>query len=115
MSEGALDRSFLAELLDGDRDFGQELAAAFDEASNQWLQQGRLACGSGDAQQAARAFHTLKGSAGSVGLSRVRKLAMRLEGAAKEGDLQLCRSEFGELERQVKEGRDLLAEFLAQL
>jgi HPt (histidine-containing phosphotransfer) domain-containing protein len=115
MSQGPLDRDFLDELLDGDREFGQELLAAFDDASNQWLTEARAACQSGDTPKAVRAFHTLKGSAGSVGLSEVREVASDLEIRAKEGDLNACAAGLEQLDRRVQEGRALLADFLGSL
>jgi HPt (histidine-containing phosphotransfer) domain-containing protein len=110
-----LDREFLDELLDGDREFGGELFAAFDEASSQWLREAAAACRSGDVEQASRAFHTLKGSAGSVGLVSVRELAKDLERLAKAGDLPACAPRLAELVDRVKEGRAELSGFLESL
>jgi HPt (histidine-containing phosphotransfer) domain-containing protein len=115
MNRGALDREFLVELLEGDREFGQELLAAFVEASTQWLKEGRSACLGSDPTLAARAFHTLKGSAGSVGLASVRALALQLEDAAKQGRLDLCADRLAELEAEITRGQTELAEFLESL
>jgi two-component system sensor histidine kinase/response regulator len=110
-----LDRDFLDELIDGDREFGGQLFLAFEEASDNWLGQASEACRTGDHEQASRAFHTLKGSAASVGLTLVRDLARDLEGLAKQNDLQACSPRIADLEVKVREGRTLLADFLACL
>lgn len=111
----ALDREFLDELLDGDREFGAELFEAFDEASRQWLGEAESACRDGNVGQATRAFHTLKGSAASVGLTGLRDLSKDLESLAKEGNLAACAPRLGELDALVQEGRGLLAGFLESL
>lgn len=111
-SDKALDHRFLDELLDGDREFAWELFLAFREASSGWLDKARAACSEGHSVQAAQAFHTLKGSAGSVGLGPLRELAMECEGLAKEGQLSDCLARFQDLEAAAEEGRDLLAAYL---
>jgi HPt (histidine-containing phosphotransfer) domain-containing protein len=111
----ALDREFLDELLDGDREFAEELFEAFQQAADQWLQEARVACSSGDAQQASRAFHTLKGSAGSVGLTALRELARDLEHLARDGELASCAGRQLELEERLQEGKSLLAGYLESL
>lgn len=112
MSLSPLDRDFLDELLDGDREFGGELLQAFSDSTEHWLSQAAQACDGGDADQAMRAFHTLKGSAASVGLIQVRSLARDLELLAKERRLSLCGPQLPELRFRVETGRRLLAEFL---
>ena len=111
----ALDKEFLDELLDGDREFGAELFEAFDEASSQWLGEAASACREGNVVQATRAFHTLKGSAAAVGLTGLRDLSKELESLAKDGNLAVCAPRLGELEALVQEGRSLLAGFLESL
>ena len=113
-SAEALDRSFLDALIDGDREFAWELFLAFREASSGWLDKARAACSEGNPVQAAQAFHTLKGAAGSVGLGELRDLAMQCEGLAKEGDLGACLERFTALEAAAETGRDLLAAYLDQ-
>ncbi len=110
-----LDTAFLDELLDGDRDFGDELFAAFEEASTQWVTEAAAACGEGKAEQAIRAFHTLKGSAASVGLVDLRDLAKELERLAKADELSACAARLDDLRRLVEQGRTLLSRFLESL
>lgn len=112
MSLSPLDRDFLDELLDGDREFGGELLQAFSDSTDHWLAQASQACATGDVPQAVRAFHTLKGSAASVGLIAVRSLARDLELLSKEQRLSLCGPQLPELRSRVQTGRRLLAEFL---
>lgn len=111
----ALDRVFLDELLDGDREFGEELFQAFAEASRQWLSEARTACQDGNVAQATRAFHTLKGSASSVGLVLLRDLARELEMLSRESNLTACAARLDELEALAKQGRGLLTAFLETL
>ena len=110
-----LDRTFLDELLDGDREFAEELFQAFDDASGQWLAEADVACREGDQAQATRAFHTLKGSAASVGLLVLRDLARELEMLSKDNNLAACASRLDELRGLVTQGRSLLDEFLESL
>lgn len=111
-SAEALDREFLGELLDGDRQFAWELFLAFREASSHWLEKARTACTEGNSGQATQAFHSLKGSAGSVGLERLRELAGRCEALSKEGALSESLSLFSALEAAAEQGRELLAAYL---
>lgn len=114
-SAEGLDRSFLDALIDGDREFAWELFLAFREASRGWLDKARAACSEGNSAQAAQAFHTLKGAAGSVGLGELRELALSCEGLAKEGALAACLERFTALEAAAENGRDLLAAYLDQM
>lgn len=111
----SLDSVFLAELLDGDREFGAQLFQTFAEASEQWIREADDACQRGDVEQATRAFHTLKGSAASVGLIAVRDLARELETDARGGRMEVCAPRLGELSNLVSDGRALLANFLDSL
>lgn len=115
MATGLLDRDFLHELIDGDREFGAELLSTFEEASGHWLKVARDACDSADATEAVRAFHTLKGSAASVGLLDLREAALTLERLAKEGDVESCAAGLDALQNHVMEGRGLLRDFLRGL
>lgn len=107
-----LDRDFLDELLDGDREFAWELFLAFREATSSWLSKARAACSEGNSGLAAQAFHTLRGSAGSVGLEDLRQKAMECEGLAKEGDLEGCLTRLEILEAATEDGRAALAAYL---
>lgn len=107
-----LDRSFLDELLDGDREFAWELFLAFRETSSSWLSKARVACSEGNSGLATQAFHTLRGSAGSVGLGDLRHKAAECEFLAKEGDLSACLSHLEKLEVAAEEGRAALAAYL---
>lgn len=107
-----LDREFLDELLDGDLEFGGELFETFEEASIAWVEEARTACQSGDVERAARAFHTLKGSAAAVGLTQLCEVARQFELWAKEGQVCECAQRLPELESQLRHGQALLTEFL---
>lgn len=113
MSLSPLDREFLDELIDGDLEFGGELLEAFEEAGEQCLNEAEAACREGDIEKAVRAFHTLKGSAASVGLPLLCAKSVELEALAKACELAQCAAGLPELEVHVHEGRRLLAQFLA--
>lgn len=115
LSSSPLDQRFLDELLEGDREFGGELFQTFELAAAQWLELARVSCQTGDREAAVRAFHTLKGSAGSVGLSELRELSLRCEQRAKEGDLSGCAAHLTEVSECVEVGRKLLAEYLEKI
>jgi HPt (histidine-containing phosphotransfer) domain-containing protein len=115
VSDPGLDRTFLDELLDGDREFAAELVATFEQAARQWLGTARRACAASQAQEAVRAFHTLKGSAGSVGLPELRELARMCEALARDGDLESSGDLVAMLELRVEEGLRLLEAYLESL
>lgn len=115
MSQGGLDQAFLGDLLEGDRDFGVQLLEAFEEASAQWLQLASEACQAWNSSDAVRAFHSMKGSAASVGLRCLRDLSRELEQSALDGDLETCQRRLADLRERVAWGRAALANFLETL
>ncbi|MGI6783403.1 MAG: CHASE domain-containing protein [Aminivibrio sp.] len=93
------DPEFLLENLGGDREAVADILADFAAEIPAELAAIRERAGAGDAEQAARHAHTLKGAAGGIGGEKVRELAFRAEKAGREGDLEALLSLLPELEQ----------------
>lgn len=115
MSAGAIDEAFLDELLDGDREFAEELFATFSDSSASCLEEGGASLSSGDQETSFRLFHTLKGAAASVGLLDVRDVAKEIEHLARSGDLEGCSQRLDALRKAIGQGETLLAGYLERL
>ena len=115
MSSSDLDRPFLDELLEGDREFAEELFQTFFESANSCLEQAQAMLSSSDSENVFRPFHTLKGASASVGLTSVKELASELEKKARQNDLAFCSENLPALKTSVEEGRKLLDSYLSQL
>ena len=80
---------FIAALdsIDGDKGLFEELMGLFLEDYPQRLEEIEAALEKGDSDATERAAHTLKGAAGSLGLSRIQKRALQLEEQGRASDL----------------------------
>lgn len=78
-----LDLEFLDELLDGDKEFAEELFQTYHESAGASLAEARQMLIDGNAD-AYRPFHTLKGASASVGLTGLRELAKTLRSSRRE-------------------------------
>ena len=114
-AEPGIDTGFLDELLEGDKEFAEELFDTFFDSAASCLEQARSLVSAGDIESAFRPFHTLKGASASVGLNSVKELASNLEQRARQGDLAGCSDELPALSSAVERGRDLLQGYLASL
>lgn len=110
-----LDQEFLAELLDGDREFAVELFDSYHESADNCMAEARRLLAAGDWQNAYRPFHTLKGASASVGLSDMRLLAQDLENRARAGELSHCQEALGRLERELEAAKRALKDYLEAL
>lgn len=115
MSEPGIDSGFLDELLEGDREFAEELFETFFDSAASCLEQAQAMIDSGSVENAFRPFHTLKGASASVGLTRVKELASDLEQRARQGDLSGCAEEMPAVVSSVENGRELLQGYLDSL
>lgn len=114
MSAG-FDIEFLDELLDGDREFAEELFTTFSESAEDCLSKGGAALAAGDRETSFRIFHTLKGAAASVGLNDVRDVAKEFETSAKAGELTRCQEMLEKLRGELDRGNTLLRGYLENL
>lgn len=114
-SAAKLDTEFLEELLDGDREFAVELFQTYHDSADTSLDDAEQLLLKGDADNAYRPFHTLKGASASVGLVGMRELAREFELKAKEGRLDLCREGLDDLRIAVGEAKGALQGYLETL
>jgi len=110
-----LDTAFLEELLDGDKEFAQELFETYCESADTALLDAERLLAANDLEKSFRPFHTLKGASASVGLLNMQETARRLEVAAKAGEIQNCQAQLPGLRLAVEDAKRLLNEYLAAL
>lgn len=112
MDGPTLDEAVLARLRalneEGEPDLVEEVLGLFLDDAPPRVEELVNAVAAGDAGQAARAAHALKGAAGNIGAGRVQAAAHRIEAAAKGGDLEeaaaaltLLRAEFDALIAEI--------------
>lgn len=107
-----LDRALMARRLGGDCQQLPRLLALFLGQCGQWLTSLRHVGAAAGGQSLALLAHTIKGSAGLLGLDAVRALAMELEQQAQHGgpvDDELLASLVGQLQQLTDEGQQWLA------
>jgi len=109
-----LDLEFLDELLDGDKEFAEELFETYRESAAASLAEARQMLVEGNAD-AYRPFHTLKGASASVGLTGLRELAKTFEVDAKAGEYVRCRERLDELADAVRMGQERLSQYLESM
>ena len=115
MNKSSLDKDFLAELLEGDKEFAAELFEIYSESSNQCLDELKQLFETNQKEKSARAFHTLKGTSSSVGLVNLQKMAHELELAAKAGDYHVCEARMPELRDAIGQAGSILQAYLEEL
>ena len=87
-TEDPLDRATLENLRElGGAEMLSELTQMFSDDTRSALATLREAAKSGDASSVERAAHTLKGSSGSMGATRMAKISAELQDAGASGDL----------------------------
>jgi len=87
-----IDREYLSEISGGDVEFEQDLVQTFLDVAPGLIDSFRSASGASDAQGARHAAHTLKGSSRSIGASNFAQVCEQAEKAAREEDLEACRT-----------------------
>lgn len=104
-------QDFLA-YLGEDRELAMELLAAFVEDAPARLRSLAEAAGSGDAEAAVRAAHSLKGMCGVVRDQEATAQALDLEMAGRRGDVAALRSGLPGLEQSLARILELARAFL---
>ncbi len=84
--------------MDGDIDLVAVLAESFQEDGQQSLERLRTAIQADDRAAAAKAAHTLKGTAGNLSGLRMAGLAYELEKSVLQGESAMTAELFGQLE-----------------
>jgi HPt (histidine-containing phosphotransfer) domain-containing protein len=109
---GAVDDVVLGELRESvgnDPDFLAELIDDFLADAPTQLESLREAAGSGDAERAMRAAHTLKGASRTFGAAELASLCQDAESAAGAGDLGAVLARVNEIDGEwARVGADLL-------
>jgi len=82
-----LDRSYLANVTDGDVEFEEELAQSYIDASSEVMSNLRLAVQDADPHAVREAAHALKGSSRAIGADGMGAAAESLEHQGLDGDL----------------------------
>ena len=104
-----LDPEVLANLRDlGDAELLAELAGMFFDDASSRLEELREAVGAGDAAGVERVAHTLKGSSGNMGATRISAICSELQDVGAPGNLARARELFGGLEEEFGRVRPAL-------
>ena len=98
----------------GDEGLLRELLVSFREEWPRWLGGLRSAIDEGDAGQAERLAHTIKGGADTIGAVAVAELARRLEDRAREQRLEDTEKEVDALEIALKSLDEVLGDELSR-
>lgn len=98
--------------LGGDGELAGELLEAFMEDSPERRESLREALQAGDAQQAAKLAHSLKGMCGVVRCNGLTNLALSMENTAKDGDLDKVREQFVDFDRIMDEAHAEIQAYL---
>ena len=108
-TEDPLDRATVENLRElGGSEILSELAQMFSEDTRSALAILREAAKSGDASSVERAAHTLKGSSGSMGATRMAKISAELQDSGASGDLSRAPGLLGHLEDEFERVRPAL-------
>ncbi|HZI38445.1 MAG TPA: response regulator, partial [Acidimicrobiia bacterium] len=99
--EPGLDRAAIFERVDGDGELLAELVDLFVADSPGLVLALQAAVDAGDAEALERAAHTLKGSAGNFGPSRLAELALELQSLGRTGDMGPAAAVLAELENEL--------------
>jgi HPt (histidine-containing phosphotransfer) domain-containing protein len=97
-----VDRQSLLTHLDGDRDLLQKLVSLFLADAPKKLDAMRLAVESNDTESLSKLAHTMKGAVSNFSSEAVTDTALRLETAARQGNLSSARDAYRELEHLIQ-------------
>jgi HPt (histidine-containing phosphotransfer) domain-containing protein len=92
------DQNVLTELFGDDEQIIHSIVDGFIEEFPPRLTEMRQSLEQADAQKTNRIAHALKGAAATVGAMQLRDIALEIESAGAEKDLDRCRSLFSKLE-----------------
>ena len=108
-SEQVIDLAAALSRVDGDRELLAEMADLFLDESQRLLTTLRDAVAHGNAQTAAYAAHTLKGSVANFAATPAFAAAQKIERMARQGDLSQAQTAFADLEAQLRRLEPVLA------
>lgn len=107
--DGVLNNEIVTDIKDLGSDIFRELIGMYLAESPGRLAKIKQRIAAGDADGAADAAHSLKGSSASFGAARLAGLSEKIERAGNAGDLGAAEAVVGELEAEFKKVRDALA------
>lgn len=110
----SFDRVSALARVDGDVELLSQLAALFLKEYPHVIAEIRLAAARGDRESVARAAHKLKGSAGSVSATATSRMAARVEGMGREGELASVQVICDNLEAELECFRAMTASLSAE-
>ena len=103
MADLQWDRDFALEQTGGDEELLDELLTLFKDSSAADYAELCRAAEAGDADGVVRAAHSLKGAAASLGIERIRSLALAMETDARGGSVQTAQDKKEELGRLLEQ------------
>jgi HPt (histidine-containing phosphotransfer) domain-containing protein len=98
-----MDYSYLASQLGFDEDEFMELVELFVETSLSDLDRIRKGLADQDLSEVAAGSHSIKGAAGNLGFEALSALALEVEMAAKQGNMEGFDARVVQLETRIKE------------
>lgn len=102
ISEPIFDKADLLARLDGDEELFSEIVEVFLSEGPGQIEDVVTALQKGEASVIERSAHGLKGAAGNIGAVRLRRVAHRIEAAARRGDASAASALGDALEREYR-------------
>jgi HPt (histidine-containing phosphotransfer) domain-containing protein len=108
-----LDTEALQARFQGKRELLRKLCFEFSSFVEAALPKMNAACDAGDLETLQETAHTLKGNAALIGAGRVSELALGVQQASANGDMQVLMSSLPELNSEARRALDELKSFVA--
>jgi HPt (histidine-containing phosphotransfer) domain-containing protein len=112
MSDQLFDENRFLQSLAGDMELARELLTAFLEDSPDRAESLGRALDQGDADQASKMAHSLKGMCGVVRSTQMADLALGMEESAKSGDLEKTRELYAVFTDRLTAAHDAMHGFM---
>jgi len=113
MTDSLFDSQRFLQSLAGDKELAQELLAAFMEDSPERASSLKEALDSGDAEEASKLAHSLKGMCGVVRAEPLVNLAISMEHGSKNGDLNKIKEQFDNFSKLLDAAHDEMRQFMS--
>lgn len=112
MKEQIFDSQRFLQSLADDMELARELLAAFLEDSPERNQSLAEALQAGDTDTASRLAHSLKGMCGVVRAEQLVNLALNMEQAAKNGNLEKTKTLYGDFDKKLSKAHEEIHVFI---
>jgi HPt (histidine-containing phosphotransfer) domain-containing protein len=110
--QAVYDHSAMMDRLMGDQELVKAVIRRFLEDLPQQVNRLKQSLEAGDAQSVHRQIHSIKGAAANISANSLVSLALRMEKAAAEGNLQSVTESLPALENQFGQFQKAVAEFI---